>query len=345
MSSGSTPPRSGIIAGGNWLIDHVKLLDCWPAQDSLANILSESWANGGGPYNVLKDLAKLGAPFPLEGIGLVGDDADGQRILDDCTNHRIDTRQLRRTAHAATAYSDVMTEKATGRRTFFYQRGANALLAPEHFDFTITRAKHFHLGYLLLLDGLDTLVGGIPRAVEVFAAARRAGLTTSLDCVSANTDRYQAVVKPVLPHVDLLFVNDFEAEKLTGLALRAAADAPIGRERVETAARRLLDAGVREAAIIHFPEAACAVDRRGAIHWQPSFDHPPEHIKGTAGAGDAFAAGVLYARHEDRPLPEALRFGVCAAASCLSDPTCSGGILPAADCLRFLDTHAVRSLG
>jgi hypothetical protein len=70
--------RTGIISGGNWIIDHVKRLDSWPPQDGLAHIVGRTAGNGGGPYNVLKDLAKLGAPFPLEAVGLLGDDADGR---------------------------------------------------------------------------------------------------------------------------------------------------------------------------------------------------------------------------------------------------------------------------
>ena len=61
--------RSGIIAGGNWIVDHLKIIDAWPTQDALASILAESSGNGGSAYNVLKDLALLGAPFPLTGIG------------------------------------------------------------------------------------------------------------------------------------------------------------------------------------------------------------------------------------------------------------------------------------
>ncbi|MFA6962768.1 MAG: carbohydrate kinase family protein [Opitutaceae bacterium] len=252
----SLTPRSGILAGGNWIIDHVKILDGWPQQDALANILSESWGNGGSPYNILKDLSRLGADFPLAGIGLVGDDADGQRIFADCRQHGIDTTQLRSTSLAPTSYSDVMTDRTTGRRTFFHQRGANALLSPEHFDFSTTSAKIFHLGYLLLLDGLDALDLGIPKARDVLRRARTAGLLTSLDCVSENGDRFHAVVKPVLPEVDVLFVNDYEAEQLSGLAFGRGDS--INRATVEQAARALLALGVRRHVIIHFPEGACA---------------------------------------------------------------------------------------
>src|SRR5437763_1144549 len=86
--------RSGLIAGGNWIVDHVKIVNTWPAQDSLAMILGESLGNGGAPYNVLKDLAKLGAPFPLSAVGLIGEDAFGDRILNDCRAHGIDVAQL-----------------------------------------------------------------------------------------------------------------------------------------------------------------------------------------------------------------------------------------------------------
>jgi sugar/nucleoside kinase (ribokinase family) len=80
--------RSGIIAGGNWIIDRLKIVDVYPEQDALANIISESVGNGGSPFNVLVDLARLGASFPLAGIGLIGDDANGKWITEQCKENR-----------------------------------------------------------------------------------------------------------------------------------------------------------------------------------------------------------------------------------------------------------------
>ncbi len=34
--------RSGILAGGNWILDRTKIIDVYPAQDALANILAET---------------------------------------------------------------------------------------------------------------------------------------------------------------------------------------------------------------------------------------------------------------------------------------------------------------
>ena len=312
-------------------MDHVKVIDTWPPQDALASILSQSWGNGGSPYNLLKNVARFGATFPREAIGLVGDDASGRIIQDDCRAHGIDMQQLRVTASAPTSYTDVMTEASTRRRTFFHQRGANAILAPEHFDFARTNAKLFHLGYLLLLDGLDTLdAAGCARAAQVFRAARAAGLVTSADCVSEHGDRFKLVITPLLPEIDLLFANDFEAEKVTGLSLGRGAS--LDKKAVEAAGRGLLERGVRQWAILHFPEGAYACSADGQSVWQSSVRIPASEIAGTAGAGDALASGVLFGWHEGWSMQRSLELGVCAAAASLRHPTCSEAVSTVDEC-------------
>jgi sugar/nucleoside kinase (ribokinase family) len=333
--------RSGILAGGNWIIDHVKMITQWPAEDTLVSILRQSSSNGGSPYNILVDLARLGAPFPLAAVGLVGDDENGRTILQDCRAHGIDATQLRTTREAATSYTDVMTVEKTGRRTFFHQRGANAKLDLEHFDFSQSSARLFHLGYILLLDRLDEIVNGRPRVCDLLQRAQQAGLRTSLDCVSEDSGRFQSTVAPVLPYVDVLFVNDFEAEKLANLPLRV--EGRIDASATEQTARGLLRSGVREWVIIHFPEAvyACAADGRGL--WQGSLRVPPEDIAGAAGAGDALAAGILLGLHEGWEIAESLRLGVAVAATSLSHPTCSQGVPPLAGCHALADRLGYRS--
>ena len=332
--------RSGIISGGNWIVDHVKLIDTWPPQDALASILSQSWGNGGSPYNLLKNLSRMGASFPREAIGLVGDDASGRIIQDDCRVHGIDMAQLRVTKAAPTSYTDVMTEASTRRRTFFHQRGANALLAPEHFDFSSTRARIFHLGYLLLLDALDNPgADGLPRAAEVFRKARDAGLRTSADCVSEHGERFTSVVAPLLPFIDVLLANDFEAEKITGIQLGRGGN--LNRRAVEEAGRELLKRGVREWVVIHFPEGVFACSAAGERVWQASVKMPAAEIAGTAGAGDALATGVLFGWHEAWPMQRSLEVAVCAAAASLRHPTCSDAVGTLDDCLALGKRYGV----
>src|SRR2546421_2318405 len=116
MKGKSSSIRRGLLAGGNWIVDQVKLIDVYPQREQLANIRCETrQGTGGAPYNVLVDLARIGAKFPLFGAGLVGKDALGDWIMRDCRAHGIDTRHLRATTKADTSYTDVMTEQANGR--------------------------------------------------------------------------------------------------------------------------------------------------------------------------------------------------------------------------------------
>src|SRR5689334_24330822 len=96
--------RCGLLSGGNWIVDQVKLIDVYPQPEQLGNIHSQSQGTGGAPYNVLVDLAKSDAPFPLYAAGLVGSGPLGRQILDDCRAHKIDTRHLNSTVKAPTSY-------------------------------------------------------------------------------------------------------------------------------------------------------------------------------------------------------------------------------------------------
>jgi len=106
--------------------------------------------------------------------------------------------------------------------------------------------------------------------------------------------------------------------------------------------QQMLAAGVRERVFVHFPEGGCALGPDGQWHEHGSVKLPPDYIKGAAGAGDAFTAGVLLGVHEGRPVEESLRFGVCAAAANLSDETCTGGMRSLTQCLALGEKYGFR---
>ncbi len=316
----------GLLAGGNWIIDQVKLIDVYPQPEQLSNIRRQSQGTGGAPYNVLVDLARSGAPFPLFGAGLVGKDALGEQILADCRRHQIDARHLGMTPKAPTSYTDVMTEQGHGRRTFFHARGANALWRGADLDFHKTRPRIFHLGYLLLLDALDEPDARFgTRAAHLLATAQAAGVKTSVDVVSEDSDRFARIVNPALKHVDYCILNEIEAGKTTGFKIRLA-DGRLDTVALRHAAGALLQQGVRELVVVHFPEGTFARTRKGEDVWQSSLKLPPNYIGGTAGAGDAFCAGVLLGLHEGWELRRCLLTGVCIAAASLAHATCTAGV-------------------
>ena len=334
--------RRGILAGGNWIIDQVKLIDVFPQREQLANIRTQSQGTGGAPYNVLIDLATLGADFPLTAAGLVGKDPLGDLILDDCRKHKIDTRFLGKTDSADTSYTDVMTEEGNGRRTFFHYRGANAFWTGEDLDFSKVKSAIFHLGYLLLLDSLDQPDSKFgTKAARLLAQAQAAGLKTSVDVVSEDSDRFGRIVTPALRHVDYCILNEIEAGKTTGFKIRQP-DGSLDTVALRHAAGTLLQGGVRELVVIHFPEGGFARTRKGEDIWQSSIKLPDKFIAGTAGAGDAFCAGVLLGLHEGWDLPQCLHAGVSVAAASLSHPTCTGGMKLLSACLSIGKKYGYR---
>lgn len=331
--------RNGILVGGNWIIDQVKVIESYPSEERLVSITEEYSSNGGAAYNVLKDLYKMKVPFPLEGVGLVGKDERGDHIMEECRLMNIDRSQMKQTGKASTSYTDVMSVKSTGRRTFFHHRGANALLDETCFDFSGSRAKIFHLGYLLLLDKLDGIgPDGVTGASRILKGAKEKGFVTSVDVVSEASGRYKDIIPVSLPYIDYLFINEFEAGMLTGVST-IDNHGNVSAEACCRAAAEIMSLGVREWTILHFPRAVLAIHKTGKKILQPSVKLDHRNILGSVGAGDAFAAGVLMGIHENRDMEECLKAGVGVAAASLSSVTSSDGVLPYRDCLALAESY------
>ncbi len=336
--------RKGILLAGNWIIDHVKTIDVWPREETLANISAEERGTGGSAYNVAVDLARFRLDIPLAALGLVGDDADGRSIREDARRLGIDDRLLRTVEGAITSYTDVFTVRSTGRRTFFHNRGANRLLSPDHFPVEEIASRVMNLGYLLLLDGLDAVDPEYGTgAARVLARFRAAGITTSIDVVSEDSDRFSRVVTPALPHADYCTLNEIEAGRTTGHDLRPAGGR-LDRAAMVASALELLRRGVKRRVVVHAPELVYGLEASGEECWQPAHAVPQEEIAGTVGAGDAFLAGVLVGIHEDWPIEKALRFANAAAVSCLRHPTTTGGVVAAEEVWRIAEGYPLREV-
>lgn len=143
--------RKGIIAAGNMLVDHVHQIVQWPERGWLAEITHSERSTGGAPLNVLLTLAKMHVGLPLQAVGLIGEDSDGDYILAMLDQYHVNRQRVQRTTFAPTSMSQVMTDPS-GQRTFFHSPGANRLLDLPAFDRLDGSLKIFHLGYLLLLD-------------------------------------------------------------------------------------------------------------------------------------------------------------------------------------------------
>jgi sugar/nucleoside kinase (ribokinase family) len=308
----------------------------------LSLIQEEQMANGGCAYNVLKDLALLKTEIPLYGIGVTSKDADGAYIRDDLQKHGIDASMMHYLDNAATSYTDVITVKKTGNRTFFHNKGANRFLDIEHFDFSRIQSRIFHIGYILLLDTLD---GPDPehgtRMARLLKLAQESGLKTSVDVVSESSYRFNKVVLPALRYTDYVIFNEIEAGRTTGYEIREKSGA-LNSDNLKGALSMLLEKGESELVCIHFPEGAYAALNGKNPLFVPSHELPRDYIVGTAGAGDAFCAGMLYGMYEEWDLDTSMRFANAMAAMCLAHTSTSGSMGSLDETLRFMKEMPLR---
>jgi sugar/nucleoside kinase (ribokinase family) len=334
--------RSGITGAGNFIIDHVKTVDLWPEEGMLSFILEERKAGGGCAYNVLTDLARLNGGLPLNAVGITSNDVDGDFILEDLGRNGIDTSMMTVMDNVMTSYTDVITVKNTGNRTFFHNKGTNKYLDIEHFRFSEIGSRIFHIGYILLLDALD---GPDPeygtRMARLLKMAKESGLKTSVDVVSESSYRFNKIVLPALKFSDYLILNEIEAGRTAGYEIREKSGS-LNYANLKDTLRMLLNTGESELVCIHFPEGAYAGAKNEQPIYMPSHALPGDYIVSTVGAGDAFCAGMLYGIYEEWDLERSIRFANAMAGLCLSDMSATGGVKSIQETLRFMSDMPLR---
>ena len=213
-----------------------------------------------------------------------------------------------------TQRTDAYTASSSGRRTHLYFAGTAAHLTPDHFDFTKSNARFFHLGLPGVHEKLDKSWDQDPNGwVTVLKKAKTGGLITNLELCSISAKKIYELVNPCLQFLDLLIVNDFEICAISGMELNP--EQPTDFDACKAAARDVLRSGTMHLVAVHFPEGAFVYTRDGNFYSHPSVAIPETVIIGTNGAGDAFAAGFLYALHENMGIETAIITGHSAAAA------------------------------
>jgi sugar/nucleoside kinase (ribokinase family) len=316
-------------------VDNVKTIASWPDKGMLVPITDVKRSPGGAVPNSGIDLKTLDPSVEVAAVGKVGDDDAGVFVRGFMRERGLDVSGVQTAKGVPTTFTDVMTVATTGERTFFNMHGADSALVPEDIDPAALGCDIFHLGYLLLLDGLDAEDAEYgTKAARLLAKVRAAGVKTSLDIVSEQSGRFVGVVRPALKHCDYVVINEIEGSLATGLPALGDDGRPC-----EANLRRICEAlfglGVKEQVVEHCPELSVSMDRAGNFAVVPSLELPPDWIKGSVGAGDAFCAGMLYAFLEGMPADEGMRLASCAAAMNLSVPDSVSGARSLAETLAL----------
>jgi sugar/nucleoside kinase (ribokinase family) len=245
---------------------------------------SVALTTGGAGANTAAWLAHCGAEPVL--VGRVGDDVAGRRAFEELTTAGV--RCALRIDPTASTCCVVVLVDGNGQRSMLPDRGAGKNLTPADLDpELLTDATHLHLSGYVLLDESSRDAG-----VAMLAAARAAGLTTSVDPQAAALITDAALFMAEVRGVDVLLPNLDELEALTG-------------SRDPAGAAELLDV-VGAVAVTTGPSGASWVDRSGIV----SVPAAPGDCVDSTGAGDAFDAGLVAALEKGEPPEGCLLAGV-----------------------------------
>ena len=334
----------GVLSAGTWCVDFNKSIARWPDEDTSNEVLEIDRQGGGSGFNMALDLKRLDPAFPVEAMGVVGDDDLGRFLMETCDARGINRRGLQAAPGRATMSVDAFNVRETGRRTHFYHQGVAAEMTPDHFDFSSTGARILHLGLPGAHAAMDRRWGGDANGwVAVLRKARAAGLMANLELMTTAAARLAELGRPCLPHLDSLIVNDFEIGALAGRSTRHHGGGT-DVSAVKRAIDDMLALGPLRWVVAHFPEGALAGGRDGLRHALGSVALPASAIAGANGAGDAFAAGMLYALHEGWPIAEGLRLAHAAAAASMRAVSTTAGVASVAECLAVADKWGLRPL-
>jgi len=236
-----------------------------------------------------------------------------------------------------TEFTDCFGSKRSGRRTHIFYPGAAGLLTPEHFDLAATSGQIVHLG----LPGVHRLLDAPWQDdtngwVTILKKAKAAGLTTNFELMMLEPQRLAGIIQPCLPYLDYLVVNDWEIGALAGEETYNEGETDIGA--CLKAARHVLTLGSMKLVVVHFPAGAIAITRDGAVIRRPSVRVPQSAIVGANGAGDAFAAGMLYGLHEGWEIDRCLMLAHASAAASLRGASTTDTVEAWQTCLRLAET-------
>ena len=272
-----------------------------PAAGTLTLLDEISLHGGGCALNTATALVRFG--LQAAAVGKVGCDPFGDFILGLLDERGVQDGVMRDGA-VPTSSTVVLVDKQ-GERTFLHLPGANGALRSEELDRELLfSGRALHVAGALVMPMLD----GEPTAA-LLAEARERGLLTSLDTVWDASGRWERVL-PALPHLELLTASLAEARAISGEDEPAAVAAWL---RSHGARRLALKLGAD----------GCFVAEDGFAEHVPA--QRVDAVDGT-GAGDAFAAGLLYGLLAGWPLDRAATLANAAGALATTVVGASDGV-------------------
>ncbi len=264
-------PANQVIMLGDINVDNIWPVPAIPQPGRDGLVDSVKMETGGAILNSTIVLDRLGMKTVL--LGCVGEDMWADYVRTALAKKGIDLSALQTTTAENTGL-DFILVTPDGERTMFGYRGANKMLDAEKLDAAIfDGAGMLHISGYALLEA--------PQSDAVLKAVRIADgrdIPVSIDTGLEPVMRNRAGFLEMLPALNIC---------ISGVA---EVDALLGAKTEEEAAEKLIDAGVKLAAIKLGKDGSLLMCGDETLRC-PAFS---VDAVDTTGAGDAYSAGIIY---------------------------------------------------
>ena len=273
-----------IVGLGGVTVDEIGVVERFPRVEEVEYIQQYRQQQGGMIATALVAAARLGCP--AEFIGGVGDDDYGRYALEVFRREGVETRRAVIFPGQTTAFSFVIVERDSGKRTIFHHRGV------QESDVLVGEPTELDDGVGCL--HLDRY--WIATALDAARRAREQGIPVTLDPGQYRDDPR---IRQLIGLTDYLIPSAAFARRFTG------------REDTELAARELLGLGPRAVVVTLGDQGAFTASSDGQRFSTPPFRVP---VVDTTGAGDSFHGGFAFALIRGCPLEKSVIFASAVAA-------------------------------
>jgi 1-phosphofructokinase/tagatose 6-phosphate kinase len=249
---------------------------------------------GGKGINVARALKRLGRPAIATGFA---GGPTGERVLEQLREEAVLTDFTR--IAGETRINMAVIDPTSGEQTEINERGP--AVSPEEVEAFVARLRY-------LADGakLCVIAGTLPPGAGADLYARMVKDLGERDVPVVLDAEGEAMLAGLRAGAAVVTPNEREAEELVGQEFADRRDLVHGLSE-------LLRLGAGEAAITRPEGCVAAIGEASQRRFLEVRTEPLEAVS-TVGSGDAFVAGYVAARYEDRPVDECLAYGVACGA-------------------------------
>lgn len=275
---------------------------------------------GGGELNVAVAAARLGVPSRW--VSRLPENPLGRMIANRAREQGVDLH-IDWTADDRAGLYFAELGAAPRASSVLYDRAGSAIarVTPGSIDWAtvFSGARWFHV------SGITPALSESAAKVtaESLAAARKAGLTVSYDLNYRSklwsAEKARAVQEPLMEYVDVLITTEEDTRVVFGIGEAKNSYEHLETEPYDEVARtlakrfdfRAVAVTLRENPLVLLNSWSAIVAAEGKIHRAPRYE---VEVVDRIGAGDAFSAGLIVSRLENRGWDDAVRFATAASA-------------------------------